>query len=723
MTFNSFLNDLNEEQLQAVHASFEEPLFVYAGAGSGKTRTLICRISNMITNGINPDNILAISFTRKSTEEIRERLRAFIGPRGSNVATMTFHKLCFQILRENPFILGFGQKPFHVADPSTQRKIVQNACIQLLQKSKNKNLSAQNPNVLRIMTIKMLNFVRRAKTLFKSPDDFKDDLSFVLHYYQDQLKLHRLIDFNDFMSFTEQLLKQYPRVAYEYRKIYQYILIDEFQDTSISNFTIIKYILGNSQRITIFGDWRQSIYGFRGANPSNISSFLELFPNSNKVILNKNYRSTQTILNAAQSLIVHNSDDNFSSPLISKQKLGDLIRIIEAEDSLSEADKICTEIEKLVYPGSEFQYRDIVIMFRVRKIATDIEMELFRRNIPYTHKRGFGFFMKKEVRDLISYVRLILSYDNVEMLSQNENDQIITNDVESVINVPFRNIGQNVIKTLKNKSIKEGKNLLQIMKEITENEIGKTTYKRIQKFLKLLEKMNRQIYIINKSIAVNTALQEIIEATHILDEEKNEIETNNETIIDEFDEINDALNDYLNDKKETMELLVEEAKRFQWNILQSNEQNQIYSTAENLKKFINSITFDITGDTSKNAITLSTIHQMKGLESPICFIMRFNQGVLPVSDSVTAESGIEGFGSATTLEEERRIAYVALTRAKQKLFISFCKYAKNKPLEPSQFLDEISNSCIAKSQINLEDKKEIMQLMSMADDFDDIEIE
>ena len=694
--------------------SYEEPLFVYAGAGSGKTRTLICRIANMISNGIDPEHILAISFTKKSTEEIRERLKTFIGPSGAKVSTMTFHRLCLSILKDNPFILGFGRKEFHIADTSSQFKIVKNACIQLLAKNKVKKQNMMTPNFLRIMTMKMVNFVRRAKTLMKKPDDFQDDLAFVYNYYQDQLKQHQLIDFNDFLSFAEKLLKQYPRVAYEYRKKYQYILIDEFQDTSIINFSIIKYILGDYRRITIFGDERQSIYGFRGADPSNITTFLKTFPNANKVILNKNYRSTQTILNAAQSLITHNNNNNnidFSSSLVSKQKLGDLINIIPAEDPLSEVDKICQEIEKIVYPGSTFQYRDIVIMYRIRKISSEIEMELFRRNIPYTFKRGVGFFMKKDVRDVIAYIRLILAFNE----SSSEDNDIITNAVEQIINVPDRNIGIATIKELKKKCV--GKNLLQVMKEQTEKDLGRV-YVKIRKFLNLLEKMHLQICVINNMMATNSAIQCIIEMTKILDENQCD-DKKGEVSIDELDEINDIFNDYMNDKRETLELLLEEAKRFHWNVLQKNETQT--NISENLKKFINSISLELTGDTSKNAVTLSTIHQMKGLETPICFIMRFNQGVIPLTESITTESGVEGFDNTQSIEEERRIAYVALTRAKYKIYISYCKSIKNRPLEPSQFLSEISNDCLAKSSINLEDKKEIMSLMSyIDDDFDDI---
>lgn len=725
----SIIDDLNVEQKAAVTASFDEPLFVYAGAGSGKTRTLICRIANMIFSGINPANILAITFTKKASEEIRERLKQFVGPRAAQVVTFTFHQLCLKILRDNPFILNFSQDNFKIADSSVQAQIIKNACKNLIGNNKK-----VNPNALRIMTSKMLNFVKRAKTLFKKSDDFQNDLRTVFQFYQDQLKEHRLIDFFDFLTFTENLLKRYPRIAYEYRKLYQYILIDEFQDTSAINFQIIKLILGSqSKRITIVGDVRQSIYGFRGANPNNIGTFLSCYPNANRVVLNQNYRSTQTILNAAQSLISNcKTDIEFSSPLISKRPKGDLVKIIKAEDSLSEVDQICTEIEKLVYPGSTYQYRDIVIMFRVKKISSDIEMELFRRNIPYTHKRGVRFFMRRDIREVIAYSRLILSYNE----DGPDPNMLISEAVETVINVPDRKIGEKVIKNIREKAQAENKSMLTIIKNLKENDVGKIVYKRLESFIELIEKMYNQIIVLNSNLSTDYALQLIIDLAGLLDENaQGEIEGS--STVDDIEELNDALTDYINNRKETFDILIEEAKRFHKQLIQTNyckpqdnnnsqasqALSQQLTSANNLRKFINAITLESVGEMTRNAVTLSTIHQMKGLESPICFLMRFNLGVLPVNDKTETECETEGFETVQTIEEERRIAYVAMTRAKEKLFISMCLAYKGKRMEPSPFLYEIDNRCLTDKSQNAKHREEVEEMMKFLDDnFDDIEM-
>lgn len=710
----AFLNDMNEEQLAAVTAPFDKPLFIHAGAGSGKTRTLICRISHMINNGIPPDHILAITFTRKAADEIRERLSQFIGPRARDINTSTFHQLCLSILKQHPQILNFAKNEFHVADPAIQRKIIKSACMELI--TKNKSLNSNLPNVLRIMTTKMLNFVRKAKNKKLKSTDFQNDLEFVLRYYENAMKARKLIDFNDFLTHTESLLLQFPQVANEYRKIYEYILIDEFQDTAIINFSIIKLILGKSQKITIVGDTRQSIYSFRGANSSNISTFLSNYPNALSISLNQNYRSTQTILNAAQSLISKNKEENvdFSSPLVSHKSKGELVEIISAEDPLAEVDTICSRIEMLVHPGSVYQYRDIVIMFRIRKISADIEMELFRRNIPYTHKRGIRFFMRREVREVISYAKLILSFND----NSQDPNLLLFHAIETIINVPDRGIGTSTIPAIRDNAGCDS--TLYYLRNLKDGDFGKTVTNRLRKFVHEIGRMHNQIIEVNDKLATDVIISTIIEMSKLLEEESRDEDAKDN--VEAIEEINDAVTNYYNDRKETLDLLVEEAARFHQNLLQSNSNTQMTSRSC-LQKFVNTITLESSSESSQNAVTLSTIHQMKGLESSICFLMRFNQGVLPLVDSNT-EVEANGLESITTIEEERRIAYVAMTRAKDRLFISYVKSSRGRAAEPSMFLPEIDNRCLTmRKKLTKQEEKEISKIMDFVDDdFDDFDI-
>jgi DNA helicase-2/ATP-dependent DNA helicase PcrA len=352
-------------------------------------------------------------------------------------------------------------------------------------------------------------------------------------------------------------------------------------------------------------------------------------------------------------------------------------------------------------------------MFRIRRICADIEMELFRHSIPYTHKRGAGFFTRRVVQEVIAYATLVLSWDSDEP----DPSELISHAVETVINVPDRKIGFNTIKELKESAGQ--RSLLRYMRVMPPSAVGPLTIGKIRKFLELVHKMRIQICEVNESLSTDTALQMIVEMAHLADEEP-QGEMQGE--IEALDEINDALADYTNDRKETLELLVEEARRFHRQLMQLNPP-PVMSSVSNLQKFINAITLEGKSEMSKNAVTLSTIHQMKGLESPICFLMRFNQGVLPVTDVITEENGSAGSMGGQSLEEERRIAYVAITRARDLLFISLALSARGKELGPSQFLSEIEGTCVTQDALTEAEAREARELMAYVDDdFDDIEI-
>jgi len=721
-----YLADLNDEQASAVVSSIEDPLFIYAGAGSGKTRTLICRIAHILENGVPPESILTMTFTRKASDEIRERLKSFVGPRAANVATFTFHQLCLSILKENKFIMNFGDKDFSIADNSEQRKVIKQAVTEYLKNTniiKNKNAG----NAIRQMTTKLIHFVNKAKSLGKKPDEFQDEYNFVYGFYDNYLKKRKMIDFTDFLTLTKDLLLKYQRKAYDYNKKYQYILIDEFQDTSDLNFEILKLIIHQSmsnlppnRRITIVGDQNQSIYSFRGANPNNISEFLKLFPDARKISLDKNYRSSGNILKAAQSLIKLN--DNQIVNLTSTNSDGMPVKIIIANDCYSEAEGICNEIEKLVAFPNSFQYRDIVLMFRMRKVTAEVEMEMFRRGIPYTHKRGISFYLRDEIRYIIAYSRLILSLEKDEP----DPNQLLLSSIELVLNIPNRHIRPNTIIQLQNIISAYGNQALSLLtcikmlingkftKEYGQKSIPNATVKKLQDFYALLERMHRQIFVINPNMATNTIIEMVVEMSDILQEDNSNEEDTKEGDIDQF---NEAITEIINDKKDTIRLLLEEAKKFHVRLLHQGNNTQINSFI-NLRKFIDTITLESTHGFSKNAVTLSTIHQMKGLEAPVCFLIRFNQGILPMVNNENSE--IEILDSNYSLEEERRIAYVAMTRAKSRLFLTCSLSGRGQSYEPSQFISEIDSKYLFRDiSLSEEEKKEIEAAISnISDDSD-----
>ena len=724
MTKN-YLESLNEEQKNAVLSPLNEPLFICAGAGSGKTRTLICRIAYMIDSSIEPSQILALTFTRKAADEIRERLKAFVGPKAENVITSTFHQFCLMLIKENPFILGFSSKDkdkdFHIADNTAQRIIMRKTVNALKKRSTERKKELSTPTIVRNFVNKMLNFVNRAKMLQKDPSLFPGDYPFILKFYNDQLKKRRLIDFNDFLTITRDLLMKHQSIARKYREKYKYILIDEFQDTSDLNFEVLKLLLQQSmsneppnQCITIVGDPHQSIYGFRGANPDNIKQFKALFPDAKEICLNKNYRTSEAIINAANSLISRDVDLNSNSSNIEAVVKGGLLtKYIVANDAYGEADSICTEIERLVYPGSEFQYRDITIMFRMRKSSAEVEMELFRRGIPYTHKRGTSFYMRNEVREVVSYCRLFLNFNS----SMEDENKMLSSSFEMAVNAPDRQIRHCVIEQLIDESETRKINILKHLKDVINGDFTpslknypKATLKKLADFYHLIEKLYIHICVVNQHLATDTIIEIILQMTKLgsnESEEENEDDSNSFQNQD-IDEFLEPLNETNNDRTETIALLLQEARRFHMRLIQiQSNDSQMITSEENIKKFIDSITLESTSDYKRNAVTLSTIHQMKGLESPICFLIRFNEGVLPVQENEQkADSNI--LEQEVSIDEERRIAYVAMTRAKARLFISCCLSYRGRDCEPSRFINEIGMKNLTKNiDLTIEEKEQL----------------
>ena len=727
-----YLSDLNDEQKAAVTSPINEPLFIYAGAGSGKTRTLICRVAFMIDSGVKPENILAMTFTRKAADEIRDRIKNFIGPKAAAVTTCTFHQLCLNILRQNPFILGFsGQDTtFHIADNNEQRKIIKNAAKALHAKHPDRK-DISSPNQLRILANKMLSFVNKAKMIGKKSGDMSGDFFFFLKFYEDQMKKKRMIDFTDFLTYTKELFLKHQIVALHYRKQYTHILIDEFQDTSDLNFAVLKLLLHQSMSneppnrcVTIVGDPHQSIYSFRGANPNNINQFIKLFPDARRVTLSTNYRSTESIVSASQSLIRYdtNKDLDLDMKKLSAINHGGIVpKLICASDAYSEAEQICTEIERLVYPGSQYQYRDIVVMFRMKKVSAELEMELFRRNIPYTNKRGISFYMRTEVKEIMSYGRLLLAYG----LDESDPNGLLASSFEMILNVPDRGIRQNVATMIKDKAAQKGINVLQCLQEVINGKsdlnIPKATVAKLKDFDNLISKLHRQVCVINKTMATNTILELILDITKIydLDSDGNIAQPPpDEKKDDEIDDFNDAIQDIITDRAETIQLLLEEAKRFHMMLMQKSGDSQLVSEST-LRKFITSISLETNTGFVKNAVTLSTIHQMKGLESPICFLLRFNQGILPMADNDSKDDS--GLGDSTvSLQEERRIAYVAMTRAKHRLFITCALSARGRTCEPSEFINEIESKYISRDiALSEQEKAEVEKAIALIDDSDE----
>lgn len=651
-----YLEELNDQQKEAVTYSIDDPLFINAGAGSGKTRTLICRIAYLISCGAEPKTILAITFTKKAAEEIKLRLDNLIGPEAKEVTSCTFHQLCLNILKQNPFILGFKNN-FSIADYQEQIKIINKGICSILKPSK---------DMISKLTREFYNKISFYKGRLEIPENDEDEnFRKIFDYYQSSLKSKSLIDFNDFIYFTLHLFRSKPIVAFSYYNLFQYILVDEFQDTSRANFEIIKHILkpggiasqiSLNRKVTIVGDPNQSIYSFRGANLSNIDMFNELYKNAKTVYLTVNYRSTEHIVKLSQRLLIQ--DSRLMTPSI---RGGVLPTIFECFNPYREAEHVCKVIQELVYPGSKIQYKDIVILFRLRRISSNIEMSFFRSGIPYSYKSGRNIFFKKEVKELLSVFKLILHVDDIG----DENglisgcfqtlSEFLSIDPKKMKAFTQECMKENPFKVLQNMS--DGKRKLKIQKDVAST---------LTQFYKKIRRLSMKLEM--NSISLDSFITIVIDELKFVDKME-EIEG------DDVKEENDNEIDSSISRADIFNAIIDESKIFYFRYKTSETKDSL-PAREYFIKFLNYFALEAQTINSSNQVTLSTIHRMKGLEYSVVFLIGCNDTVIPMSDS--------------NKEEEKRIMYVAITRPKQYLFISYCLYDRDHTsLKQSPFLSLI----------------------------------
>lgn len=593
---------LNKEQLEAVKQT-EGPVIVFAGAGTGKTRTLTSRVAYMISEcGIDPKSILAITFTKKATNEMRERIHALIGSDANKVTISTIHALCAKILRQTIHVLGY-QNNFEIIDDEDSFRIV-NEIYKELELSR-KYLS---PRAAYSMISNYKNGIGEL---------FGINLS-IYRKYQEKIFEANQVDFDDLLLLTEKLFNEFPDYLEYYQNKYKYILVDEFQDTNIVQYNIIKMLAQKSSNLFVVGDDDQSIYSFRGANVLNMKQFGVDYPNALKVILSQNYRSTSEILRGTNSLISHNIHREKKQLTTSIKGTSKDIVIFNTGYYEDEPRFIASEIKSLINKG--YEYSDIAILYRNNVLSRGIEKALIERGIPYIMYGGFQFLRRKEIKDIISYLKYIIDPNNLFHFKR-------------IINLKSRGIGDKTIEKLVDYQTKNNVNLFDS--------------------IDLFHKMNP-----------STKTQELVAFK--------------EEIIDLMDKINKmdlvTFYDYLLEKTEYIEILketeidetfkerVDNLKEFK-SILYSLEHDETLedlTTTEKLSAGFDNIILDESAGTnfSTDGVVLSTVHSVKGLEFKVVFVTALEEGIFP---SLKDDSDIE---------EERRIAYVAFTRAKEKLYLT-----------------------------------------------------
>ncbi len=634
------LDLLNEWQLEAVKTT-NGPLLILAGAGSGKTRVLTYRVAYLINEeNIDPYNVLAITFTNKAAKEMKDRIIGILGSKALGIQISTFHSLGVLIVKENYEKAGYKNN-FTILDSDDSLTLIKK-----ILKELNLDPKMYNPKAIKNQISGTKNQLLTSKEYEKyAMTDFEKVVFKVYQKYEDKLLVNNSLDFDDLLMLPIKIFRKYPEVLKHYQERFKYILIDEYQDTNEAQYTFVKMLSAKYKNICVVGDNDQSIYSFRGANYHNILNFEKDYPNCKVIMLEKNYRSTKTILNAANDVIKNNKERKEKN-LWTDNELGNKIKYHRALDEKDEAFYVLQEIKKLIDQG--IKLNDIAVLYRTNAQSRNIEEALLRESIPYRVIGSFYFYNRKEIKDLISYLKVIY----------NSNDDI---SLLRIINVPKRGIGDKTIQNLTEKA----------------NSLNTSLFEAIDSGKELLFKQT-----INelKEISEKSSLTELIDQILNKSGIKNELE---------------------NEKSIEADIRLENLEEFK-TITRNYEENKGIAS---LDEFLNEISLVSDVEEYRNrddVITLMTIHSAKGLEFNNVFLIGMEEGIFPHQAA---------FFDNNELEEERRLCYVAITRAKEKLYIVNAKrrtlYGIDSVNPPSRFISEINKELLEPDEVKEEFKSPI----------------
>ena len=608
------LKQLNDKQYEAV-VNTEGPCLVIAGAGSGKTKVLTHKIAYLIDEkGVLPWNILAITFTNKAANEMKERIEGLVGDVAKDIWMGTFHSVCVRILRRFIDRIGFDSS-FIIFDTSDQRTLIK-ACI--------KNIGLDD----KMFTDRSVQSeISNAKNEMLEPDQYtlrangdfrKEKIALVYEMYQKRLKENNAIDFDDIINYTIKILMDNPDVLEYYSDKFKYVLVDEYQDTNKSQFTLVTLLASKNGNITVVGDNDQGIYSFRGADISNILNFERDFPGTKIIKLEQNYRCTGNILKAANS-VIKNNEVKYKKQLWTENDVGNLPKVYSAKNEYDEGTYIATQIEHL-RREEKYNYSDFAILYRMNTQSRAIEEILRREGIPYKIIGGLKFYERKEIKDVISYLRLI----------QNPSDNI---SLKRVINEPKRGIGKTSLDNIEKLAEDTGISMYEIIKNADQYGLNRV-FLNSREFVNVIEELRNK----KDDMRISELIKETLNKSGYTKalEEENTIEAENRI---------ENLDEFL-----TVAIEFED------------------ESAENkLSDFLEGITLSSDIDNMEetdDSVTLMTLHSAKGLEFPVVFLVGMEEGIFP---------GYKSISEPKELEEERRLCYVGITRAKKNLFLTCSK--------------------------------------------------
>ena len=628
------LEGLNDKQYEAV-VNTEGPCLVIAGAGSGKTKVLTHKIAYLIgEKGVKPWNILAITFTNKAANEMKERIANIVGDDAKDIWMGTFHSICVRILRRFIDRIGFDSS-FIIFDTADQKTLVK-ACMKDL---------AIDDKLFNDRAV--LSEISNAKNEMLEPEQYtarangdfrKEKIATVYELYQKRLKENNAVDFDDIINYAIKILEENPDILEYYSSKFQYVLVDEYQDTNKSQFTLVTMLASRNGNITVVGDNDQGIYSFRGADISNILNFERDFPGTKIIKLEQNYRCTGNILKAANA-VIKNNEVKYKKELWTQNDEGNLPKVYQAENEYDEASYIVEQIEHLKRE-EYYKYADFAVLYRMNTQSRAIEDILRRENVPYKIVGGLKFYERKEIKDTIAYLRLI----------QNGNDNL---SLKRIINEPKRGIGKTSLDKVEQLAEATETSMYDVIKRADEFGLNRV-FLNSREFINVIEELKSKKDELSVSEMIKLTLKKTGYTKAL--EQENTIEAENR--IANLDEL--------------LNVAIEFEEEFAENSLQEFlEGITLSSDLDNLEE-------------QEDSVTLMTLHSAKGLEFPVVFLVGMEEGIFP---------GYQSMMEPKELEEERRLCYVGITRAKENLFLTCSKqrtvFGSTSYNPTSRFLQEI----------------------------------
>ncbi len=641
---------LNPMQMAAVE-HMDGPLLIMAGAGSGKTRVLACRIANLLAHGVRPWQILAITFTNKAATEMRDRVDRMIGEGARDVWLSTFHSFCARFLRREIEATGLYQKNFVIYDASDSQTLIKN-CVKELNLDEKQYAPAA-----------IQNRISKAKNLLMGPrafekeagEFFEQKVADVYHLYAKKLRDNNALDFDDLLMVSVILLDEHEDIREKYQNRFRYILVDEYQDTNGAQYQLTKLLAEQHHNLCVVGDADQSIYGWRGADIRNIMDFEKDYPEARTIKLEQNYRSTKVILAAANEVIAHNVNRK-PKDLWTENPKGELITSYRARDERDEASFIANTILKQK-KLSHAAYGDMAILYRTNAQSRVLEEGLMRAGIPYTMVGGLKFYDRKEIKDIIAYLRVI--YNPMDTVS-----------LMRIINVPKRGLGNTSLGRLNAAAVEMGLSLFDIIsnEEILDGIQGITG--RVKAPLEAFSALIFDFIGHQATMPLDLMIEKLIEESGYQRELQEDKKPENETRLENLKEFVGVARDFIKSGEDP--------------------------TLENFLGQIALVSDIDTADMVDDRVTLMTLHSAKGLEFPIVFLAGMEEGLFPHSRTLMDEN---------QLEEERRTCYVGITRAQRKLYLTYAGsrtiFGQSNMNPPSRFLKEISEQYL--EDLNAED--------------------